>query len=74
MNLIVSLKDGAASLVVDSVGDVITLDPQRYKPRPGALKSPLKDMVTGVYQLDGALLLHLDAEAACKVCEEEKRA
>lgn len=74
MNLIVSLKDGAASLVVDSVGDVITLEPERYKPRPGALKSPLKDMVTGVYQLDGTLLLHIDAEAACKVCEEEKRA
>jgi len=43
MNLIVSLREGAASLVVDSVGDVITLDPERYKPRPSTLKPPLRD-------------------------------
>lgn len=74
MNLIVSLKDGAASLVVDSVGDVITLDPERYRPRPATLNSPLKEMVTGVYQLDEVLLLHIDPESACKMCEEEKHA
>lgn len=73
MNLIVSLKDGAASLVVDSVGDVITLEPERYRPRPSTLAAPLREMVTGVYQLDKGLLLHIDAEAACKVCEEEAR-
>lgn len=70
MNLIVSLLDGVASLVVDSVGDVITLNPERYKPRPSTLASPLRDMVTGVYQLDHGLLLHIDPEVACNVCEE----
>jgi purine-binding chemotaxis protein CheW len=73
MNLIVSLKDGAASLVVDAVGDVITLDPARYKPRPRALKAPLKDMVLGVYESEKGLLLHIAPEVVCKVCEEEKR-
>lgn len=72
MNLIVSLKDGSASLVVDTVGDVITLDPTRYKPRPRALKAPLKDMVLGVYESDKGLLLHIAPEVVCKVCEEEK--
>lgn len=70
MNLIVSLRDGVASLVVDSVGDVITLKPERYKPRPSTLATPLRDMVTGVYQLDHKLLLHIDPEVACQVCEE----
>jgi purine-binding chemotaxis protein CheW len=70
MNLIVSLRDGVASLVVDSVGDVITLNPARYKPRPSTLASPLRDMVTGVYQLEDKLLLHIDPEVACQVCEE----
>jgi purine-binding chemotaxis protein CheW len=74
MNLIVSLKEGSASLVVDSVGDVITLDPNRYKPRPRALKAPLKEMVIGVYESDKGLLLHIAPEVVCKVCEEEKRA
>lgn len=70
MNLIVSLREGAASLVVDSVGDVITLDPERYKPRPSTLKSPLREMVTGVYQLERGLLLHIDPEIACKLFEQ----
>lgn len=71
MNLIVSLRDGVASLVVDSVGDVITLDPAMYKPRPRALKAPLKDMVLGVYESERGMLLHLAPEVVCKVCEEE---
>lgn len=71
MNLIVSLRDGVASLVVDSVGDVITLDPGMYKPRPRALKAPLKEMVLGVYESDKGMLLHLAPEVVCRVCEEE---
>jgi purine-binding chemotaxis protein CheW len=71
INLIVSLKDGSASLVVDSVGDVINLDPERYKGRPSTLLAPLRDIVAGVYQLDKTLLLHIDPEAACQLCEEE---
>jgi len=74
MNLIVSLRDGAASLVVDSVGDVITIDPKRYKARPGSLKSPLRDVVTGVYQLDKALLLHINPEHVCSLGEEDGHA
>lgn len=70
MNLIVSLRDGAASLVVDSVGDVITLDPEKYKPRPSTLKPPLREMVAGVYQLERGLLLHIDPEIACKLFEQ----
>jgi purine-binding chemotaxis protein CheW len=71
MNLIVSLKDGSASLVVDSVGDVITLDPKRYKPKPSTLAAPLRDMVSGVYQLENGLLLHIDAEAAVDLFAED---
>ena len=72
MNLIVSLRDGVASLVVDSVGDVITLDPGMYKPRPRVLKAPLKEMVLGVYESDKGMLLHLAPEVVCRVCEEEE--
>jgi purine-binding chemotaxis protein CheW len=74
MNLIVSLRDGAASLVVDSVGDVITIDPKRYKSRPGSLKAPLRELVTGVYQLDKGLLLHINPEQVCSLGEEDAHA
>jgi len=71
MNLIVSLKDGCASLVVDEVGDVIAVDPRLYKQRPSTLAAPLREMVVGVYQLDHGLLLHIDPELACQVLEED---
>lgn len=72
MNLIVSLKDGAASLIVDSVGDVITVDAERYKPRPSTLQSPLREMVAGVYQLGKGLLLHISPEDACNLSAGEE--
>jgi purine-binding chemotaxis protein CheW len=72
MNLIVSLKDGCASLVVDEVGDVIPVDPKLYKHRPSTLAAPLRDIVVGVYQLDHGLLLHIDPELACQVSQGEK--
>jgi purine-binding chemotaxis protein CheW len=73
MNLIVSLKDGCASLIVDSVGDVIHIEPTKYKPRPSTLASPLREMVAGVYELERGLLLHIDAEAACQLFIEEEQ-
>jgi purine-binding chemotaxis protein CheW len=74
MNLIVSLRDGSASLVVDSVGDVITVDQRRYKSRPSNLKAPLKDIVTGVYELEKGLLLHINPDNACTTQEDEQHA
>jgi purine-binding chemotaxis protein CheW len=72
MNLIVSLKDGCASLVVDEVGDVIPVDPRLYKQRPSTLVAPLRDIVVGVYQLGQGLLLHIDPELACQVFKEDE--
>ena len=72
MSLIVSLRDGVASLIVDSVGDVITLDPQYYRARPSTLAAPLRDMVVGVYQHDSQLLLHINPEVACRLFEEKE--
>jgi purine-binding chemotaxis protein CheW len=69
INLIISLKDGAASLIVDSVGDVVTLEPARYRAKPSTLVSPLKEVVTGVYELEQGLLLLLDAEALGSISE-----
>jgi purine-binding chemotaxis protein CheW len=67
MNLIVSLRDGTASLIVDNVGDVLTLDRARYRAKPTTLKAPLSAVVTGVYELDDGLLLLLDAQALCTI-------
>lgn len=71
MNLILALHDGAASLVVDGVGDVIAVDPSKYKPRPRGLKDPLKEMVLGVYESEAGLCLHIAPEIVCKVGSQD---
>jgi purine-binding chemotaxis protein CheW len=76
MNLIVTLADGAASIIVDSVGDVIEVDPNRYKPCPSTLATPLREMITGVYQMQpdrgNGLLLHIDPEAVCQLDSKQE--
>jgi purine-binding chemotaxis protein CheW len=67
MNIILQLRDGCASLVVDSVGDVITVEQENYLPPPPSLDAPLNDMVCGVYKLDDRLLMHIDPDNACEL-------
>ncbi len=65
MNIILQLRDGSASLVVDSVGDVITVNQENYLPPPPSLEAPFDQMVCGVYKLDDRLLMHIDPDSAC---------
>jgi purine-binding chemotaxis protein CheW len=67
MNIILQLRDGSASLVVDSVGDVITVDQENYLPPPPSLEAPFNEMVCGVYKLDDRLLMHIDPDSACEL-------
>jgi purine-binding chemotaxis protein CheW len=61
MNVIVSADDGAVSLLVDEIGDVLEIDPRVKEHPPDTLKPSVKGLVTGVYKLEGRLLLALDA-------------
>ena len=62
MNVIVRTEDGAVSLLVDEIGDVIHVDADAYEPVPETMPSSLKQVLEGVYKLDGRLLLALDTE------------
>jgi purine-binding chemotaxis protein CheW len=67
MNVVVQLKDGSASLLVDSVGDVIAVEEENYFPPPPALDEMIREIVMGVYRLQDRLLMHINPEAACSV-------
>ncbi len=67
MNVIVQLGDGSVSVIVDNVGDVIAVEPGQFEPPPSTLKSPIKDIILGVYKLNDKLLLQLNPERACEV-------
>jgi purine-binding chemotaxis protein CheW len=62
MNVIVRSDDGAVSLLVDEIGDVVELDDEIYEDAPETLKGAARELVLGVYKLKERLLLILDTE------------
>ena len=64
MNVVIRSDDGAVSLLVDEIGDVIEVDDQRFEPVPETVTGFSRDLINGVYKLDQQLLLILDTEKA----------
>ncbi|MBY0459634.1 MAG: chemotaxis protein CheW, partial [Gemmataceae bacterium] len=64
VNVVVSTDDGAISLLVDDVGDVLTLSAEAFEPVPDTLAGVARELVRGVYKLDDQLLLVLDTARA----------
>ena len=62
MNIVVRTADGAVSLLVDEIGDVLDMDPSTYERPPENLALAAKDLIRGVYKLNDCLLLVLDEE------------
>jgi purine-binding chemotaxis protein CheW len=62
MNVVVRTGDGAVSLLVDEIGDVLELDGHDFEQPPETLGGVFREVVLGVYKLDGKLLLLLDVE------------
>lgn len=62
MNVVVRTDDGAVSLLVDEIGDVVEIQDDIYERPPETLRGVARDLVTGVYKLKDRLLLILDTE------------
>ncbi len=67
MNIVISNSDGAISLLVDEIGDVITVDAESFEEVPETLEPSYKALLDGVFKLDGSLLLLLNLETAIQV-------
>ncbi|HUB31836.1 MAG TPA: chemotaxis protein CheW [Bryobacteraceae bacterium] len=74
MNMVVRTGDGAVSLLVDEIGDVLDVDASTYERPPNNLNAAARELVRGVYKLKDRLLLVLDAERALDVAGEAKGA
>jgi chemotaxis signal transduction protein len=61
-NVVVRVGEMVVSLVVDEVGDVLTIDASQFEDVPATLSGTCRDVVDGVYKLEGQLLLTLDLE------------
>lgn len=67
MNVVVRTGDGAVSLLVDRIGDVVEADQNSFEPPPETLDGPGRGLILGAYKLDSRLLLELDVEKAVDV-------
>lgn len=64
MNVVVRTDDGAVSLLVDEIGDVVEVQDDAHEGPPETLKGVARELVRGVYKLKDHLLLILDTEKA----------
>jgi purine-binding chemotaxis protein CheW len=64
MNVVVRTDDGAVSLLVDAIGDVLEVDEESFERPPETVQGTARELVRGVYKLRERLLLVLDTERA----------
>jgi purine-binding chemotaxis protein CheW len=62
MNVVVRTNEGAVSLLVDEIGDVIEVEEETLENPPETLQGFARQVVRGVYKLSGRLLLALDID------------
>jgi purine-binding chemotaxis protein CheW len=67
MNVVVRTGDGAVSLLVDEIGDVVEVEESSYEATPDTLQGIGHELVRGVYKLKDRLLLLLDTERAIDI-------
>lgn len=71
MNVIMRTADGAFSLLVDEIGDVIEVEDKTFEPPPDTLQGMARGMLRGVHKLPNRLLLLLDSERTAKLSDAE---
>lgn len=64
MMVVVEVADDSISLLVDEVGEVLTLDEEQFEAPPETLGPQSRELITGAFKLDHGLLLTLDVDAA----------
>jgi purine-binding chemotaxis protein CheW len=67
MNVVVRTEDGAVSLLVDEIGDVLDVDSNTYEQPPENLDPVAREFIRGVYKLDSRLLLVLDSDKTAEL-------
>jgi len=62
MNVVTTTASGVVSFLVDEIGDVLEVDEFTFESAPDTMNPAFRDLVPGVFKLDGRLVLLLDAE------------
>ena len=67
MNVVIRTDEGALSLLVDEIGEVVEVDGSEFEPAPDTLHEVGRELIRGVYKLHDKLLLLMDTEQAVSV-------
>ena len=62
MNVIIRTEDDTVSFLVDEIGDVVEPQESTFEPPPETIRGSVRQLIDGVYKLEGQLLLVMDAE------------
>ncbi|MGO8815919.1 MAG: chemotaxis protein CheW [Terriglobia bacterium] len=62
MNVVIRHEDGAVSLLVDEIGDVLEVEEEIFELPPGTLSGEARELIRGVYKLKDTLLIALDTD------------
>jgi purine-binding chemotaxis protein CheW len=64
MNVVIRSDEGAVSLLVDSIGDVIEVSQDSFETPPDTLQGATRELIGGAYKLKDHLLLVLNTKDA----------
>lgn len=62
VNIVMQTDDGAVSLLVDDIGDVLEVTEQQFEHPPETLQGAAREFIQGAYKLPDRLLVILDPE------------
>jgi purine-binding chemotaxis protein CheW len=62
INVVVHTEDGAVSLLVDEIGDVLEVSERTFERPPDTLQGMARELIRGACKLPDRLLLVLDAD------------
>ena len=71
MSIVVEHHGELYSLIVDSVGEVLSLDADAYERNPPTLDPRWRDFSDGIYRLNGSLLVVLDVSQLLQFAKVE---
>ena len=71
MNVVIRSGDDVVSMLVDEIGDVVSVDETTFEKPPDTLDGVARSLIRGAYKLENRLLLNLDTEKNIKLYDQD---
>ena len=69
MNVVIRSADGAVSLLVDEIGDVVEVTDESFERPPETLHGKVREVILGIHKLEKQLMHVLNTDKACETSE-----